>query len=281
MTGHRWKYPGLVSTVVLLLLTASKPLFAGEIRVAADRPNPQLENPLDTAKQLSPRSAIGRSPRTTTDGVLALNEPIAVKLNGAILHIPAAYLSPWPRAQDRDRVHEMGSLRFEFWMPDRRYLEISPISNASFRPREPGHEEPTENTYIVRVWDLRPVALNEPGYVSPEQAFQNQIRNNYPSGESAFSFHDEEFDLVQFWPGRAPRADGRTEYRHKNGSDPQILLDCVPPTRFGINPYCAGRVHLASEDLALFVVFPQEELPHWRDIILAARDLYNSWKQPP
>lgn len=280
MIVHRWKYPDLVSAVVLLLLTVGKPLFATEFHVTVDQLNPQLENPLDPTKQRSPRMAIERSPRTTTDGVLPLSEPIAVKLNGKILHIPAAYLSPWPHSQSRDRVSETGSLRFDFWMPDRRYLEISPISNTSFRPREPGRGEPAENAYIVRVWDLRPGASSEPGYISPEQGFQNRIRSTYPPN-APFSFHDEEFDLVRFWLRDRPRLDGRTEYRHINGSDPQVLLDCVPPTRFAVNPYCAGPVHFAADDLALFVVFPQEELPHWRDIIFAARDLYHSWKQQP
>jgi hypothetical protein len=40
---------------------------------------------------------------------------------------------------------------------------LSPISNADFRPLEPGRGEPGPDAYIVWVWDLQPIKLNEPG----------------------------------------------------------------------------------------------------------------------
>ncbi len=44
-----------------------------------------------------------------------------------------------------------------------------------------------------------------------------------------------------------------------------------------------GEIELiaSDENLAFFVSFPREELPHWHDVVLAVRDLYTSWKSQP
>lgn len=227
-----------------------------------------------------PRAARLLEPRTTTDGVLPLDEPVTIKLNDILLRVPAAYLSPWPQQKVRNRINNTKSLRFEFWMPDKRHLEISPLSNAAFRPLEPGRGEPAKDAYIVRVWDLRPIKLDEPGYISPEQAFRNELESRQLAG-AQFSFHEEEFGLTRFWPSNRPDSNFAVEYRHKEGGDPQILLDCAVPDRWRVYPACSGRVHFAADDLAFFVVFPSEEVSHWHDVVLTARDLYRSWKVSP
>lgn len=238
---------------------AEKGSLAGELR----------ETPLPSATQR----------RSATDGVLPLGEPITVKLGSTRLQVPAAYLSPWPRAEARNRVNNIRSLRFEFWMPDRRYLEVNPISNASFRPKEPGRAEPARDEFIVRVWDVLPSVRSEPGYVSPEQTFRNETRNRFPPNSSFFS-REEEFGLVRFWPADELNTDYSISYRNKEGADPQVLLDCLVPGRSRIFLSCSGRVYFVSENLAFFVVFPKEEIQRWREIITAARDLYYSWKSP-
>lgn len=240
---------------------------------APDTINPSILGPR------APRSVL-HEPRTTTDGVLPLGELVTIKLNDILLRVPAAYLSPWPQQKVRNRINSTGSLRFEFWMPDKRYLEISPLSNTAFRPREPGRGEPAKDAYIVRVWDLQPIKPDEPGYISPERAFRNEIASRQPPG-SKYSFHEEDFGLVRFWPSDQPDSKFAVEYRHKEGSDPQVLMDCSVPDQWRVNPACSARVHLVADGLALFVVFPREEVAHWRDVVLAARDLYKSWKASP
>jgi hypothetical protein len=242
---------------------------------AADVANPPVD-------RIPPhqRKAFVRQPVTTTDGVLKLDEPVIIKLNDTLLHVPAAYLSPWPQQKVRNRINNYKALNFEFWMPDKRHLEISPLSNVDFRPTEPGRGKPAQNAYIVRVWDVQPIKLDDPGYISPEQAFRNQISSRLRSG-SKYSFQEEEFGLVRFWPSDEPSSKFAVEYRHKEGADPQILLDCMVPDRWRVYPACSGRVYLVAEKLALFVVFPREEVSHWHDIIFAARDLYQSWKTSP
>jgi hypothetical protein len=235
-----------------------------------------LDRPLDTKKT---RKLASPQPRTTTDGVLPLDEPITVRVKDVLLRVPAAFISPWPRTAARGGL-KSEALRFEFWMPDKRYLEISPLSNVDFRPLEPGRGEPAPNAYIVRVWDLRPIKLDEPGYISPEQAFRNEIKSRQPPG-SPFAFHEEEFGIVRFWPLDQPNSNFSVEYRNKEGSDPQILLDCIVPDRWRVFPACSGRVHFVADDLAFFVVFPREEVSHWHDIVLAARELYKSWMVSP
>ena len=193
-------------------------------------------------------------PRTTTDGVLKLDEPVTIKLNDTLLRVPAAYLSPWPKQEVRNRINNFKSLSFEFWMPDKRYLEISPLSNVDFRPVEPGRGKPTQDAYIVKVWNFEPTKLTDPGYISPEQAFRNRTSSRQPPG-AKYSFQDEEFGLVRFWPTDEPNSKFAVEYRHKEGTDPQILLDCAVPDRWRVYAACSGRVYLVAEELALLVVF--------------------------
>ena len=165
-------------------------------------------------------------------------------------------------------------------MPDKRHLEISPLSNAAFRPLEPGRGEPAKDAYIVRVWDLQPIKLDERGYISPEQGYQNRTSTPYPRN-SKYSFQDEPFGLIRFWLQDQPDSKFAIEYRHKVGTDPQMLLDCVVPDRWRVYPGCSGRVHFVADDLAFFVVFPREEVSHWHDVVLAVRDLCRSWKTSP
>jgi hypothetical protein len=256
-------------------------LFEGKVAIVLAREANHLAiGPLIAESPFASPRSLPSQRRTTTDGVLRLDEPVTVKLRSAMLQVPAAYLSPWPHAEVRHRVNNVRSLRFEFWMPDRRYLEVNPISNASFRPKEPGRAEPSLDAFVVRVWDVLPSVKNEPGYVSPDQAFQNQARNRYPPN-SPFSFREEAFGLIRFWPSDEASSDYSISYRNKDGADPQILLDCVVPGRFRVFLPCSGRVYFVSEDLAFFVVFPREQAHRWREVVTAARDLYNSWKQQP
>ena len=86
---------------------------------------------------------------------------------------------------------------------------------------------------------------------------------------------------MRFWPIDEPNSNFAVEYRQNEGSDPQILLNCVVPNRWRVFPECSGRVHFVADELAFFVVFPREEVAHWRSIVLAARELYKSWMAHP
>jgi hypothetical protein len=185
----------------------------------------------------------------------------------------------WPQQQVRNRLNKRKDFGFSFWMPDRRYTEFNLSSNLGFRPPEPGRGAPAPNAYVVHVSGLRPTKLDEPGYVSPEQAYNNQMLHRYPS-DSEYNFQEEIFGLVRFWPQDEPYPKRRDQYRQKDNSDTQILLDCLVPDRW-IIPSCRGRVHLVSDNLAFDVTFPSEEVARWHDILLAARDLYTSWKASP
>ncbi|MBP1093310.1 hypothetical protein JOE50_003840 [Bradyrhizobium japonicum] len=226
------------------LSVASLVLFEGTIAsVLALEANHLTTRPLIAERPSASPRTLPSQRRTTTDGVLRLDEPVTVRLRSTMLQVPAAYLSPWPHAEVRHRVNDVRSLRFEFWMPDGRYLEVNPISNASFRPKEPGRAEPSQDAFVVRVWDVLPSVKNESRYVSPDQAFQNQVRNRYPPN-SPFSFREEAFGLVRFWPADDANSDYSISYRNKDGADPQLLLDCVGPGRFRVFLACSARVYL-------------------------------------
>lgn len=212
--------------------------------------------------------------RTTYDG-LPLDEPITFRLRDVLLRIPAGYIAPWPRLEFRNRVIEAKQIRFNFWMPDRRYVEIDDLSIASPRPQERGRPLPPADAYVVKM-AFQLLGPNEPAYVPPEKKFENATRN---PGLSSYSF-EERFGLLRFWrhDWPHPRPEPFTRYRHMDGSDPQVLLSCVPENVQLPNPGCTGDIYFEAERLALFLHIPRDQLPHWREIVSAARDLFNSWK---
>src|SRR5215831_12878194 len=207
--------------------------------------------------------------RTMTHSGIPLDERILVRVRGVLLGIPAGYLWPWPGQDLRNRVNEWRGVDFHFWMPDRRYPEISPISYAGFRPKERGRGEPARDAYIVQVRGLQPIKLGEPGYISPEQGFRNSTSI---AGIASYSFKNEEFGLVRFWnhDWPYPQPEPFTFYRHVEGSDPQVHLRCTPPHEKRLPfPGCAGEIHFATDDLGFFIHFPRDELPNWGQMVLA------------
>lgn len=221
-----------------------------------------------------------REIRTTTDQGVPLDELIHFRLRGYRLRVPAGYLWPWPLQSMRNRINELNEIAFEFWMPDRRYPTINPISIVGFRPREQARGEPVPDAHIVRVRSLMPIKADDQGYISPERAFHNFTKR---FGVSSYSFLEEPFGLVRFWqhdwpyPHQPPFID----YRHREGSSLHVLLKCAPPHLKLPFPGCEGRVHFTSEGLGFFVHFSRDRLHEWREITTAVRDLFNSWKVAP
>jgi hypothetical protein len=226
---------------------------------------------------------IGRVPEkiraTTFDGV-PLDEPIHIELRGVRLSVPAGCLWPWPTHSMRKRVNEGKELAFDFWMPDRRCPSVGPISYTGYRPLESGRHSVGPDAHIVKVRTLMPVTLSEQGYVSPDRAFQNRISL---FGPSTFSFHEEPFGLVRFWQHDWPHPSPQpfTDYRHREGTDPQILLKCTPPHAKPPFPSCDGRVHFAKDNLGFFLHFSRDRLTEWQEIVTAVRDLFVSWRDIP
>jgi hypothetical protein len=269
--------------ILLLLLFASSSIVSPSL---AKDDSPPAADSSDRTRPLQSTIQNGRPlivrKRTTTDGVLPFDEPVSIKVKGVPLHVPAAYIFPWPHQEVRNRVNEAKALNIEFWMPDRRYLEISPLSNVEFRPTEPDREQPGAEAYIVKVRGLQPTKLDEPGYISPEQKFRN-LTSIGGRTASSYSYQEEPFGLVHFWRPDWPHPlpPPFIDYRHKEGADPQAIIKCTPPSRPTPQPLCDGYVHFVADELAFFFYFPREELPHWHDIALAVRELYTTWRSPP
>jgi hypothetical protein len=215
--------------------------------------------------------------RVTTDSGIPLDEPIQIRVRDVLLRVPAGYLWPWPDRSLRDRVNEWKALAFDFWMPDRRYLEINNLSLLSYRPKERGRDEPLPDAYVVEVTTLAPAKLEEPDYISPEKRFKNVTSG---SDISSYSFQEEPFGLVRFWRNDwpYPKLEPFVDYRHRQGADPQVLLRCTPPREKVPNPSCMGEIHFVAEELGFFVRFSRDRLPEWRGIVDAVRDLFRSWK---
>jgi hypothetical protein len=63
------------------------------------------------------------------------------------------------------------------------------------------------------------------------------------------------------------------------GSDPQVHLRCTPPHEKRLPfPGCAGEIHFAADDVGFFIHFPRDELPNWRQMVLAVRELFDAWR---
>jgi hypothetical protein len=218
--------------------------------------------------------------RSTTFEGLPLDEPILASIRGVQLRIPAGYLAPWPRLANKNQVNEARSIQFNFWMPSRRYVEVNDTSIAGFSPREPGRPPSKSESYVVKVRMLQPVTLGETGYLSPEKRFENQTTE---PGLSSYSFKQEDFGLVRFWrhDWPHPKPEPFTRFRHVEGTDPQVLLRCTPIEEPALNHICDGDVHFIADSLGFYVRISRNNLPQWLEIVLAARDLFNSWKIAP
>jgi hypothetical protein len=222
--------------------------------------------------------------RTTTYDGIPLNEPFLIQIRDVILRIPVGYIAPWPTQKERGRFDARKSLYFNFWMPDRRYVEVGDLSLVGFRPKERGRGEPPPDASVVRVNDLKLLKAGELGTRSPEQQVKNFTA--YP-GPSSYSFTREDFGLVRYWrhdwPYQQPEAFLR--YRHVVGSDPQINLHCTPPhlarrsSGPGVNPMCIGFVYIESDELSFQIWFSGTNLSRWREYIFAVRDLFLDWRR--
>jgi hypothetical protein len=215
--------------------------------------------------------------RTMTHGGVPLDEPIEIRVGKVTFRVPAGYLAPWPTREMRNRVNEWRSLSFGFWMPDKRYLRTDPFFIAGFRPKEPGIGAPPINAHVVQVRQLQPVVLNDPSYVSPEKAFRNLTSI---AGLASYSFKEEKFGLVRFWQHdwSHPQPEPFTDYRHLQGADPEVLLHCVPTSGEPMFPGCHGYIYFVAEGFGFSINFARAHLSEWHEIVIAVRDLFNSWK---
>ncbi len=223
-------------------------------------------------------SAASEQVRTTTYDGIPLDEPFSVRVRDTILRIPVGYIGPWLTQKERGRISARQPLNLNFWMPERRYVEIGDLSIAGFRPKEPGRGEPLPDASVVRVNDLNLVSSDKLGARSPEKQFQNLTSL---AGLSSYSFKNEEFGLVRYWQHDwpHPQPEPFLRYRHVAGSDPQIHLRCTPPHL--VTPYysmCIGYVYIAPDELSFQIWFSGTDLPRWREYVFAVRDLFRTWK---
>lgn len=219
--------------------------------------------------------------RTTFDGV-PLDEPILVNVGGVQLRVPAGYLVQWPNQKMRNRMNNYSNgIRISFWMPERRYVEVNALSYSGSSPKEPGRSlPPSSDIHTVSV-TIEPRKLDESDDRSPVKQFHNLT--SYP-GPSSYSLKEEPFGLVRFWQHDwpYPKPEAFVNYRHVEGSDPQILFQCTPPNKFPMPQYplCEGIGYFAADEISFRILFEPKALPRWRENVFAMRELFNAWKVP-
>lgn len=208
---------------------------------------------------------------STRDGI-PLDEPIRARVGGVLFQMPAGFLAPWPSLKMRKVINTWQGIGFNFWMPERRYVEIDEFSLFGFRPTEPGRDyDPASNPFVVKVRGIRSIKPAELGTLSPETRF----RNLTSWASASYSFEDK-FGLVRFWRNNGPEA--FFNYKHVDGSDPQVIARCTVVKQVPPGPFCQLIVYSVADELHLYVDLAHRDLPRWRESILAAIDLYKSWK---
>jgi hypothetical protein len=275
----RGSYSALAQTIKLFLIDTTE----GDKATAFVRRLPVLSLAALLCMLLNSRSigivpAVAEEIRRSTFEGFPLDEPIRFRIRGTLIQVPAGYLAPWPsRAMRKVTTELKDGISFNFWMPDRRYVEVEDGSLADFQPKEPGRYQSSSGTFIFKVRPLRPMKPEELDFRSPEKQFKNLTST---PGLASYSFKQEEFGLVRFWRNDwpYPQPEPFLNYKHIEGTDPQILLQCTPPHKTPANPLCQGFVYSAVDELSLRVYFARKDLPRWRESVLAAIDLFKSWK---
>jgi hypothetical protein len=278
--GKRDAHLLIVAAAFLLIAFEAPSGFAQSAKDATSYTGAAADHRRDIPPSNPPEVILAEPP----DPSRLLDELVTVKVKGVLLNVPWGYVQDWPLPQLRRQVIEWKEMGFYFWMPDRRYIRFNPNSYpGAYRPPEPGRAEPGPDAYIVVVSHLRQTKLDDPGYRSPEQGFRNSTSS--PPSVGSYFFKDEPFGLVRYgiqdWPYISLASS--TEYRHKEGTDPQVLMSCKLPDQSPTTStlWCYTEVHFVADDLAFNVEFPREKLSRWHDVVLAVRDLYGLWKSSP
>jgi hypothetical protein len=199
--------------------------------------------------------------------------------------LPLGYINPWPNREAerllRQRtpqnpqvpgLAQATGVSFAFWMPSLRWPERDRLSVPSYRPCEDGRTI-SASEFIVEA-EIEWPWLPEPeaqGFVTPEMRYGNQVRH------LGLLAAGQEFGLARLV--RSGRA-GPIFYSNTQNAKPQLSLRCSsdvdsPPP----NPSCDGNVWWPDENLGLRVNFSKQDLPHWRQIVSAARELAYRWRK--
>jgi hypothetical protein len=199
-----------------------------------------------------------------------LSEPRTIEAQGRTFRIPAGYLFSWHFPEASRQTIKREGFGFAFWMPSRRFPENEPSSTPSFRPREAGRTH-APGEYLVKA-HFEFEASKQPGFSSPLKQFTNRM--SLRGSDSTYAFR-ERFGLVEFWRPNAPNA--FTLYRHVEGTEPEVLMDCSKPDDPVPNPSCAAHVYFAERDLALFVTFSRNDIENWRENVTVTVELIDRW----
>jgi len=135
-----------VVAVSVVLVAVGAGDLSGEVSQNRGSRPPETSGQAGTA-----RSQPTQERNKTTSKGIPLDQPLRTQLGDLALKVPAGYLWPWPfEKRDPEIVGHVKELFFDFWMPDKRYLEVNTFSYIGFQPRERGREAPGPDSYPSR-----------------------------------------------------------------------------------------------------------------------------------
>jgi len=157
-------------------------------------------------------------------------------------------------------------LAFAFWMPDLRAPQDDMWSQPSYRVQEPGRPEPVADEYIISVISATPRkhADLSTRFTAHVGRFEKPYRLDFEDGllHVLFDENNSAFD----------------DYFDLSSTDEQYHIFCTKEDVNLPNPSCRADIYLNDINLGLFVQFPLDALPHWKEIGQGARTLLKRWQ---
>ena len=202
-----------------------------------------------------------------------MDEILSIKVRNTLFKVPAIYLPGWPPADFVGKVNDYPYLAFDFWMPSGRPepVKVWSILVLPDLVRQGGKFEPGE--FPVSIQRARFIPADDPDIMTPDQQFKNLAAVDSGPGD----VFEEKYDLQEFVLDK-----DRLNLRHLRnipGNQPQVLLRCGDKDRPQIAQLCDGFVYFNDDQLSFYISFHLPQMPHWRQSVLKARDLFLGWRQ--
>ncbi|MGN6448588.1 MAG: hypothetical protein ACTHLK_08325 [Brucella intermedia] len=185
------------------------------------------------------------------------------------LDIPYGYFTGRRTPEGVNCHPKESSLEFAFWLPDLRFPQKDMWYDASFRPKEEGHEAPGPHDYVVKILSLRFVDTARGESETPSRWFTNGLREQVNRIE-------KKYGLLHVLTDRVGAFDD--SFADLSQRDYKIAMDCSTPGGTDENPLCKVHLYLTDLQLEAILLMPVDALPEWQKVKDGVRTLVERWR---